>query len=121
MRLFIRAVLPLAVAVSAAPLLGGCGKDPVGAVPATLAELVTNQEGYVDRRVETAGVVRRFGTADGATRLHFVVEDQQANRVAIVPNDVAERYTEQAVTVSGVFRFSEQDGRAIEIERIDQQ
>ena len=89
---------------------------PVGA---TVAELVVNQEGYAGRRVETAGVVRRFGPAEGATRLHYVVEDQQSNRVAIVPDDVAQRYTGQEVTVVGSFRFSEQGGRSIEIERVD--
>ena len=113
-------VLPLLVAISAPGLLGGCGDAPQDAVPATLVELVTNQEGYDDRRVKTAGVVRRFGAAEGATSLHYAVEDEQANRVAIVPNDIAERYMGQAVTVSGFFRFSEQDGRSIEIERIDQ-
>ena len=85
---------------------------------ATVAELVVNHEGYDGRRVETAGVVRRFGAVDGATQLHYVVEDQQANRVAIVPNNVAERYTGQQVRVVGSFRFSEQEGRRIEIERI---
>ena len=109
----------LLVAVSATSWLGGCGDEPAAPVGATVAELVVNQEGYDGRRVETAGVVRRFGPADGATRLHYVVEDQLSNRVAIVPNDVAERYTGQPVTVVGSFRFSEQDGRTIEIERID--
>lgn len=87
---------------------------------ATLAELVANQEGYDDRPVETNGVVRRFGAEEGATRLHYVVEDQRANRVAIVPNSMAERHTGQEVTVAGFFHFSEQEGRRIEITRIDQ-
>lgn len=109
----------LLVALSAASWLGGCGNEPAVPVGATVAELVVNQEGYDGRRVETAGVVRSFGRAEGATRFHYVVEDQQSNRVAIVPNNVAERYTGQPVTVVGSFRFSEQEGRSIEIERID--
>lgn len=110
----------LLFALSAAPsLLGGCGDKTQAPVRATVAELVADQEGYDGRRVETAGLVRRFGAAEGATRLHYVVEDQQANRVAIIPNDIAERYTGQEVTVVGSFRFSEQEGRSIEIERID--
>ena len=103
-----------------ATLLGFCGDERKAPVAATVAQLVTNQDGYDGRRVETAGIVRRFGAAEGATRLHYVVEDQQANRVAIVPNDVAKRYEGQEVTVVGSFRFTEQEGRSIEIERIDQ-
>lgn len=114
-----RVVRPLLLALSAVSWLGGCGDESAVPVGATVAELVVNQEGYDGRRVETAGVVRQFGPAEGATRLHYVVEDQQSNRVSIAPNDVAERYTGQYVTVVGSFRFSEQEGRGIEIERID--
>ena len=114
-----QAALPLLFGLSLASLLGSCSDKPKALVVATVAELVTNQEGYDGRRVETTGIVRRFGAAEGATRLHYVVEDQQTNRVAILPNDVAERYTGQEVTVVGSFRFTEQEGRSIEIERID--
>lgn len=113
-------VLPFLFAISGLPLLVGCSDKAEAPVGATVAELVANQEGYEGRRVKTAGVVRRFGDTEGATRLHYVVEDQQANRVAIVPNDIAERYPGQEVTVAGLFRFSEGEGRRIEIERIDQ-
>lgn len=116
----IRLIALFLIAIPGPPLLGGCGDEPEAPVRATLVELVTNQEGYDGLSVKTSGVVRRFGAPQGTTRLHYVVEDEQANRVAIVPNDIAERYTGQAVTVSGVFRFSQQDGRSIEIERIDQ-
>jgi hypothetical protein len=96
----------------------GCSDDSALA-GVMLAELVADQDDYDGRRVETAGVVRRFGEADGATRLHYVVEDQQANRVAILPNDVAEPHTGRQVVVVGLFRFSEGQGRSIEIERIE--
>jgi hypothetical protein len=88
-------------------------------VGVALAELVADQDDYDGRRVETTGVVRRFAEADGATRLHYVVEDQHANRVAIVPTDVAEPHTGRPVVVVGLFRFSEGQGRSIEIERIE--
>jgi hypothetical protein len=112
--------LPLLLAVSGPSFLGGCADEPDGPVAATLVELMANQEAYDDRLVQTGGIVRRFGAAEGATRLHYVVEDGRANRVAIVPNHVAERYTGQEVTVAGVFHFNEQEGRTIEITRIDQ-
>lgn len=113
-------VLPLLLTISAPGVLGGCVDEPDPPMGATLVELMANQEHYDDRLVMTTGVVRRFGVAEGATKLHYVVEDEQANRVAIVPNHVAERYTGQEVTVSGFFHFSEQEGRRIEITRIDQ-
>ena len=97
----------------------GCSEDSGAPVRVMLAELVPDQDDYDGRRVETAGVVRRFGEADGATRLHYVVEDQRANRVAIVPDEVAESHTGRQVVVVGLFRFSEGQGRSIEIERIE--
>jgi hypothetical protein len=91
-----------------------------GPTETSVAELVAKQEDYVGRLVETRGVVRRFGPEEGATRLHYVVEDKEANRVALVPNDTAAPYTGQEVLVVGSFRFSEQDGRNIQIERIEE-
>ncbi len=114
-----RAVLPLLLLAAAGSLVAGCSDEPGGPVRASLAELVADQEDYEGRRVETVGVVRRFGEAEGATRLHYVVEDQQANRVALIPNDLAERHAGQEVVVVGSFAFSERDGRSIEIERIE--
>ena len=112
------AVLPLLLLTSAGSLFAGCSDESEDPVRASLAELVAEQENYEGRRVETVGVVRRFGEAEGATRLHFVVEDQQANRVALIPNDLAERHSGQEVVVVGSFQFSERDGRSIQIERI---
>jgi len=59
------------------------------------------------------------GEAEGATRLHYVVEDQQANRVALIPNRLAERHAGQEVVVVGSFQFGERAGRSIEIESIE--
>lgn len=113
-----RAVMSLLLAAVTPLLLSACS-DESGPVEATLAELVAKQEDYDGRLVQTGGVVRRFGEAEGATRLHYVVEDEEPNRVALVPNDVAEPYTEQEVVVVGRFRFSEEEGRSIEVERIE--
>ena len=113
-----RAVLPLLLLASAGSLVAGCSDDSEDPATASLAELVAEQENYEGRRVETVGVVRRFGEAEGATRLHYVVEDQQANRMALIPNDLAARHAGEEVVVVGSFRFSERDGRSIEIERI---
>ncbi len=114
-----RAVLPLLLLAWAGSLFASCSDESADPVRASLAELVAGQEDYEGRRVETVGVVRRFGEAEGATRLHYVVEDQQANRVALIPNDLAERHTGQEVVVVGSFQFSERAGRSIAIERIE--
>lgn len=112
--------VPLVVFLAAtAPLLVGACNDESDPVRATLAALVAKQENYRGRVVQTSGVVRRFGEAEGATRLHYVVEDEEANRVALLPNEVAERYTGQEVVVVGSFRFREEEGRSIEIEHIE--
>lgn len=110
-------LLSLLLVSATASLVSACSND-AGPVKATLAEIVAQQEGYDGLLVETRGFVRQFGSAEGATRLHYVVEDDKANRVALVPNDLAGRYTGQEVVVIGSFRFSEQEGRSIEIERI---
>ena len=110
----------LLVLLLASTGFAGCGDGSGDPVRASLAELVAEQDDFAGRRVETVGVVRRFGEAEGATRLHFVVEDRQANRVALIPNDVAERHVGQEVVVVGSFQFSERDGRSIEVERIEE-
>ncbi len=112
-------VVPLLVLTLSGSLVIGCRQQTNAPVRVSLAQLVTGQDGYQGRRVQTAGVVRRFDEAEGATRLHYVIEDQHANRVAIVPNEIAERHTGQRVVVVGAFRFSEGQGRQIEIARIE--
>lgn len=99
-------------------LLAGCADEPSTPERATLAELVAEQDDYDGDRVEAAGVVRRFGEAEGAARLHYVVEDDRKNRVALRPNDVAEPHVDREVTVVGVFHFTEGRGRSIDVERI---
>jgi hypothetical protein len=112
-------VLWLLVLTLSGPMVTGCRDQANAPVRVSLAELVEEQNGYQGRRVQTAGVVRRFDEAGGATKLHYVIEDEHANRVAILPNDIAERHTGQRVLVVGAFRFSEGRGREIEIERIE--
>lgn len=65
--------------------------DRGGSGPAdlTLARLSFGQEDYDGEHVRTGGVVRRFGPEDGATRLHFVIEDADANRVELRGGDPA--------------------------------
>lgn len=99
-------------------LLAGCGPDgPAGPVMLTPAELAFAQEDYAGELVETAGTVRRFGPEDGATRLHFVVEDPEQNRIQLDGGD-PERFVGQPVVVVGRFRYADATGRHIEVEEI---
>jgi hypothetical protein len=107
-----------ALGVVALFVAGACA-DESGPAAVTLAELVAGQEDYSGRLVETRGVVRGFGEAEGATTPHYVVEDEIANRVALRPTDVAGPYAGQDVVVVGSFRYSEREGRSIEIKRIE--
>lgn len=109
------AVLLAALVVAALWLVSGCG----GPAPArlTVAQLTFGQEDYDGREVRTAGVVRRFGAAEGATQLHYVVEDGAANRVKLLGGDVA-RYEGRTVEVVGRFHFSESAGRTLDVEEI---
>ncbi|HKY76235.1 MAG TPA: hypothetical protein VJS45_08855 [Acidimicrobiia bacterium] len=83
----------------------------------SVAELTASQEAHDGRYVRTEGVVRRFGPEDGALRLHYVVEDDVANRVKLVGADPAP-LVGRAVEVVGRFRFTEELGRFIEVERL---
>ncbi|MGH2554428.1 MAG: hypothetical protein ACRDHO_01760 [Actinomycetota bacterium] len=103
------------LATTALFLAGACTQDrePV-AVP--LARLVSEQESFEGKDVETRGTVRAFGE-DPATR-HYVVEDARANRVQLVPDRVADGYVGREVMVAGEFGFDERRGRFIRIDRI---
>lgn len=86
--------------------------------PLTLAQLAFGQEDYSGRRVRTGGVVERFGPAEGARRLHYVIADEADNRVRLVGIDPAS-YVGEAVEVVGRFRMTETFGRTLEVERIE--
>ena len=109
--------MALAVAVVVGALWLVSDRDGSGPADVTLAQLSFGQEDYDGERVRTGGVVRRFGPEDGATRLHYVIEDEASNRVELDGGDAA-RYEGRTVEVVGRFRFSETEGRVIDVERI---
>lgn len=103
------------LAATALLLAGACRQDRE-AVAVPLARLVSEQESFEGKNVETRGTVRAFGQ-DPATR-HYVVEDGRANRVQLVPGQVAGVYVGREVVVAGEFGFHERRGRFIRIDRI---
>ena len=113
------AVVGLAVAALAAGwVLFGSGSDP-DAVRLTPGALSSAQEDYDGERVQTVGIVRRFGPEDGATHLHFVVEDEDQNRVGLIGGDPVP-HVGRTVMVVGTFRFAADVGRWIEVERLEE-
>lgn len=102
------ALLPLLL------VLGGCG----GARSVALADLAFEPERYDGDAVTTSGVVVEFDEDDGALVRHFVIQDTDANRVKLLPDEEAEPFVGRIVRVTGQFSFDESTGRAIQVEEI---
>lgn len=106
----------VAVVAAVAIAVAGCGGGR-GPVDVSLAQLVAEEEAYLGRLVRTRGVIRAFGE-DPATR-HYVVEDERANRVQILPDAAAAEFEGRRVVVEGVFGFDQRSGRFIRAQRIE--
>lgn len=102
--------LLLPVLTAALLLAAACARDPS---TVTLAELAFDQEGYSGEVVVTEGVVRRFGQDDGG--VHYVLEDDADNRVALIPAEQAAEWVGQEVSAQGEFRFSQERGRVLHV------
>lgn len=88
------------------------------AVP--LTELAANADYYDGRKVIAHGVVMEFGADDDAVEHHFVIQDQDVNRVQLLPNEAAEPYVGSVVEVLGEFEFDPGRGRLLHIESIEE-
>jgi hypothetical protein len=86
----------------------------------TLAELALAAADYDGETVETEGTVREFTPEDDdALEHHFAVEDEEQNRVQVIPHHLVETRVDEYVRVVGTFTFDEEVGRLIEIEEIE--
>lgn len=103
------------VAMTLALLLAGCGGPRV--VP--LSELAANADYYDGRMVIAHGVVLEFGADDDDVEHHFVIQDQDVNRVQLLPNEAAEPHVGAVVEVLGEFEFDPDRGRLLHIESIE--
>lgn len=97
-------------------LLAGCGGPRV--VP--LSELAANADYYDGRTVIAHGVVMEFGADDDPVEHHFVIQDQDVNRVQLLPNEAAEPYVGSVVEVVGEFAFDPDRGRLLHVESIEE-
>lgn len=108
------APLRIVVLLLAAVVLAACGLVRDEPVEVSLAELVAAQEDHDGRMVATEGVVRSHDDP-----LHYWIEDDDPNRVELVPHEEVEPNLGEHVRVVGRFTFSLDGGRLIEVEEIE--
>jgi hypothetical protein len=95
-------------------LSGGCSAVDLGPVPVTLSELVAEQDRYDGRHVIAEGLVRTFDDPR-----HYWIEDDDVNRVEIVPEDAVADHVGAVVRVTGRFTFRDDEGRRITIDELE--
>ena len=109
----IRATVLLWVALAAGCALGSSAPSEV-----SLAELATQGDSVVGERLVVTGTVRMF-EPHGSFPRHYVLEDRQQHRVALVPGDLAADYVGREVIAVGRFEFDDTAGRLLRVETID--
>lgn len=103
LRRAVSSTLPTIIAVA---LLGACSETTKD-VP--LATLVAQQAEYDGQTLSTTGVVRTFDEP-----LHYWIEDDNLNRVAIEPNEAVSGLVGERVRVTGDYRADYVTGRVLE-------
>lgn len=94
--------LLLALAVSA------CGEADSATAELRLADLVRFQDRYDGDTVATSGVVHMFDDPE-----HYWIEDDELNRIRIVPHDAVSELVGERVRVDGRFEYDPSQGRVI--------
>ncbi len=92
----------------------GCAPDVV-----PLEDLAVEMQEYDGEEVTTHGVVAEFDEDDGALEHHYVIQDGDANRVQLVPDDAAAPHVGDMTEVVGTFEFDPDRGRLLHIESIE--
>lgn len=110
---------PLSGAIAAATLILAVACAAARSTPTevSLARLATDEQAYLGETVQALGTVRLFG--EGASARHYVMEDDQQHRVALVPVQEVASFVAQRVKVVGRFDFSDTGGRLIRVESIE--
>ncbi|MGQ7289732.1 hypothetical protein ACUN7Z_19505 [Vreelandella venusta] len=94
-------------------LISGCRGQLTVTVP--LPMLVNNPAAFDNRQIVTQGVVRHFNDP-----IHYWIEDEELNRVEILPHQEIAPYLDEGVEVEGQFHFSPHEGRWLILTRVDQ-
>lgn len=94
-------------------LLAGCASDD-SPMTVSLEQLVAMASGYEGQIVRTRGVVRTFDEP-----LHYWIEDDDYNRVGLVPHDMVAHLVGETLWVEGRFHFVEGEGRRISLNSVE--
>lgn len=94
-------------------VLAGCGGEPTP-TRLELADLARFTEQYNGERVSTTGHVRSHPDPE-----HYWLEDEDLNRVAVHPDRAVKALVGARVRVVGRFRYSQEQGRAIEADEVE--
>jgi len=81
------------------------------AVEVPLDQLVAQQDAYDGRTVVAVGTLRSHPEPE-----HFWIEDDRYNRVEVAYGDNLAPYLGQRLAVRGLFRYSPDEGRRIDVE-----
>jgi len=93
--------------------LAACGQEP-RTREVTVANLVAGSNHFIGSRVSTQGVVHSFPQP-----LHYWLEDNNLNRVGLVPEALVAELEGARVRVTGTFRFAPARGRLIDVEHLE--
>ena len=80
----------------------------------SLSVLATRQAAYSGKQIDTRGVVRTFETPR-----HYWIEDDDLNRVEVLPAERIAPYLGERVRIGGRFHYAPSEGRRLEVERIE--
>lgn len=101
-------------AIGAAVLLGCSGGGDGTPDDVALVDLVVEQDAYDGDLVTTQGVVRTFDEPR-----HYWIEDDDQNRVELVPQDRVSPHLGDRIEVTGRFTFRDDEGRRIEVDQLE--
>lgn len=115
MRCFLKLTTTLGIVSLAALILLGCSENQK-LKQVSLSMLANSNANYNNTQVITSGRVRRFEDP-----LHYWIEDENLNRVEILPYESVSPFLGQMVLVQGRFSFSASEGRKLILTNIKRQ
>ena len=92
-------------------ILTGCG--PEAPIKTTLSALSGSQKDFDGRLVSVTGKLRTF-----VEPRHYWIENESLDRVALEGTINFEMLVSQTVKVKGMFRYSNETGRRIEVDEL---
>lgn len=92
-------------------LMAACAQEPRDT---DIASVVALQQDHDGQRIRVEGRVRSFEEP-----LHYWVEDEELNRIQLLPEEAASDYVDTEVRVSGRFHYDTGEGRRLEVEEIE--